>query len=120
MGSCRMLNLQRTRTSTSPFHRSRSCSPTVYTPRIKGIKRNISRHPPKGAGINVIYNNMKKQFGSFVLSFCLSAALLAQTTALIAQAPAQPAQQGSTPTPQWRPVYHFTPQKNWTNDPNGL
>ena len=24
------------------------------------------------------------------------------------------------PTPQWRPVYHFTPQKNWTNDPNGL
>jgi levanase/fructan beta-fructosidase len=25
-----------------------------------------------------------------------------------------------TPTPQWRPVYHFTPVKNWTNDPNGL
>jgi levanase/fructan beta-fructosidase len=25
-----------------------------------------------------------------------------------------------TPTPQWRPVYHFTPAKNWTNDPNGL
>ncbi|MBS1661326.1 MAG: glycoside hydrolase family 32 protein [Bacteroidetes bacterium] len=24
-----------------------------------------------------------------------------------------------TPTPQWRPVYHFTPAKNWTNDPNG-
>lgn len=24
------------------------------------------------------------------------------------------------PTPQWRPVYHFTPDKNWTNDPNGL
>ncbi|SEW05988.1 levanase [Chitinophaga sp. YR573] len=24
------------------------------------------------------------------------------------------------PTPQWRPVYHFTPVKNWTNDPNGL
>jgi fructan beta-fructosidase len=23
-------------------------------------------------------------------------------------------------TPQWRPVYHFTPEKNWTNDPNGL
>ncbi|HVM86993.1 MAG TPA: glycoside hydrolase family 32 protein [Puia sp.] len=23
-------------------------------------------------------------------------------------------------TPQWRPVYHFTPAKNWTNDPNGL
>ncbi len=24
-----------------------------------------------------------------------------------------------TPTPQWRPGYHFTPEKNWTNDPNG-
>ena len=24
------------------------------------------------------------------------------------------------PTPQWRPVYHFTPDKYWTNDPNGL
>ncbi|TDX00601.1 glycoside hydrolase family 32 protein [Dinghuibacter silviterrae] len=24
------------------------------------------------------------------------------------------------PTPQWRPVYHFTPERNWTNDPNGL
>jgi fructan beta-fructosidase len=29
------------------------------------------------------------------------------------------AQTDSTPTPQWRPVYHFTPEKNWTNDPNG-
>jgi fructan beta-fructosidase len=26
---------------------------------------------------------------------------------------------GETLTPQWRPVYHFTPEKNWTNDPNG-
>jgi fructan beta-fructosidase len=31
-----------------------------------------------------------------------------------------PAQEVQTPTPQWRPVYHFTPLKNWTNDPNGL
>jgi len=27
---------------------------------------------------------------------------------------------GQTPTPQWRPQYHFSPAKNWTNDPNGL
>ena len=30
------------------------------------------------------------------------------------------AQQPEIPTPQWRPLYHFTPLKNWTNDPNGL
>jgi levanase/fructan beta-fructosidase len=29
-------------------------------------------------------------------------------------------QDGIKPTPQWRPAYHFTPLKNWTNDPNGL
>ena len=23
-------------------------------------------------------------------------------------------------TSQWRPVFHFTPERNWTNDPNGL
>jgi levanase/fructan beta-fructosidase len=28
--------------------------------------------------------------------------------------------QKQIPTPQWRPLYHFTPLKNWTNDPNGL
>jgi levanase/fructan beta-fructosidase len=27
--------------------------------------------------------------------------------------------QDDVPTPQWRPMYHFTPAKNWTNDPNG-
>src|SRR4051812_35699151 len=30
------------------------------------------------------------------------------------------AQNEETPTPQWRPVYHFTPEKYWTNDPTGL
>jgi fructan beta-fructosidase len=30
------------------------------------------------------------------------------------------AQDDQTPTPQWRPLYHFTPIKYWTNDPNGL
>lgn len=30
------------------------------------------------------------------------------------------AQDDTTATPQWRPLYHFTPEKNWTNDPNGL
>jgi len=30
------------------------------------------------------------------------------------------AQESNIQTPQWRPVYHFTPLKNWTNDPNGL
>ena len=29
-------------------------------------------------------------------------------------------QEKTIPTPQWRPVYHFSPSKNWTNDPNGL
>lgn len=30
------------------------------------------------------------------------------------------AQNNNPPTPQWRPLFHFTPPKNWTNDPNGL
>jgi fructan beta-fructosidase len=30
------------------------------------------------------------------------------------------AQNGAKPTPQWRPLYHFSPPANWTNDPNGL
>ena len=30
------------------------------------------------------------------------------------------AQDANIPTPQWRPLFHFTPLQNWTNDPNGL
>ena len=40
--------------------------------------------------------------------------LTISVTASIAQ-PAQPAYQEL-----YRPVYHFSPAKNWTNDPNGL
>ena len=49
---------------------------------------------------------MQKQVFSYVLFFMSSMSVLAQETPI--------------PTPQWRPVYHFTPLKNWTNDPNGL
>ncbi len=30
------------------------------------------------------------------------------------------AQTNTIPTPQWRPLFHFSPPTNWTNDPNGL
>ncbi len=30
------------------------------------------------------------------------------------------AQEKVPATPQWRPLYHFSPPANWTNDPNGL
>lgn len=49
---------------------------------------------------------MKKKIFSMLLAGLLPALLHAQETPV--------------PTPQWRPVYHFSPPKNWTNDPNGL
>jgi levanase/fructan beta-fructosidase len=48
---------------------------------------------------------MKKQLPVFIFCFFLVCGIFAQTN--------------QVPTPQWRPVYHFTPVKNWTNDPNG-
>jgi len=48
---------------------------------------------------------MKKQLPVLVICFFLVSGIFAQTNQI--------------PTPQWRPVYHFTPVKNWTNDPNG-
>jgi fructan beta-fructosidase len=47
---------------------------------------------------------------------CLS---LLWSVAVLAQGGLNPAA-GPVATPQWRPLYHFTPDKNWTNDPNGL
>jgi hypothetical protein len=51
--------------------------------------------------------------GCFFCSFAIFATL--QNATAQDAATARPA-----PTPQWRPVYHYTPHKNWTNDPNGL
>ena len=50
---------------------------------------------------------MKKYWLHFLLFFISSGTVIAQES-------------NNNPTPQWRPVYHFTPLKNWTNDPNGL
>jgi levanase/fructan beta-fructosidase len=46
-----------------------------------------------------------------------SVAIFATSQSAMAQ---DAAQAPPAPTPQWRPVYHYTPHRNWTNDPNGL
>ena len=42
------------------------------------------------------------------------------TLAVLLLAMASGHSQQPVATPQWRPLYHFTPARNWTNDPNGL
>lgn len=55
------------------------------------------------------------KFFSFLLAFGVACASAQAPTPT--RRPALPPE--LTPTPQWRPAFHFTPAANWTNDPNG-
>src|SRR5579864_7307172 len=53
-----------------------------------------------------------------LLSSLLCAALTVSITENAASYPLPAA--GDSGTPQWRSALHYTPQRNWMNDPNGL
>ncbi|WP_175962246.1 glycoside hydrolase family 32 protein [Burkholderia pyrrocinia] len=53
-----------------------------------------------------------------LLSACVIAMLAVATTACAAASEAS--REGGPDTPQWRSALHYTPQRNWMNDPNGL
>lgn len=62
---------------------------------------------------------------SLALSLTLTAALaatgVAGTAVAAPQAPTTTtALDSATASEQWRPAFHYTPEKNWINDPNGL
>src|SRR5579871_2624269 len=84
-----MRSLRRGSTSISPSRRSRSSLRMDCTHRIKDINFSFMRTL------------------LFVCLVCLGFAGSGQSSA------------PEVATPQWRPVYHFTPETNWTNDPNG-
>jgi fructan beta-fructosidase len=72
------------------------------------IKRQFLKQPKRHFDFKICnsYFIMKKKISLLFFLSCLFADVMAQPSV--------------QPTPQWRPLYHFTPLKNWTNDPNGL
>src|SRR5436853_7600411 len=51
----------------------------------------------------------------------LTTAICAASMLLMSQSSSQTLQQNiSQETEYFRPAFHFSPEKNWTNDPNGL
>ncbi len=61
---------------------------------------------------------MKRKLPSCCLVLLSSVAVL-WSVPVLAQGGSNPPGEPH-PTEQWRPLFHFTPEKNWTNDPNGL
>ena len=57
-----------------------------------------------------------------VLAFCILASAATEISAAdpAARPAAKPGQAAKLYDEQFRPQFHFSPQKNWMNDPNGL